>query len=141
MCDSVQVKRILWTPSRAVRQSPRVAVDVFGPSQCSHYSIAKWSRKIEPFNTSIDVSLVQELNLTSFYTYKINVKHLPDEVVNDLDPSKQMNFASSVLGESPKFMDFGLFSVNVTGKSNSVFAPSIRAEILNGTGKRGGRLH
>ena len=50
-----------------------------------------------------------------------------------------MDFVSSVLGESPKFMDFGLSSVNSTVKPNSVFAPSTRAESLNGTG--GGSLN
>ena len=62
------------------------------------------------------------------------MKRLPGEVVTDLDPRKQMNFAGYVLGKIPKFMDFGLSYVNTTGKPNSVFAPYTRAEILTGTG-------
>ena len=45
-----------------------------------------------------------------------------------------MNFVSSLPGESPKFINFGISSVNATGKSNSVFAPSNKAESLNDTG-------
>ena len=62
------------------------------------------------------------------------MKSLPGEVVTDIDPSKRMNFTSFVLGESPKFIYFGLSSVNATGKPNSIFAPSTIAESLNGTG-------
>ena len=51
-----------------------------------------------------------------------------------------MNFASSFLGESPKFIYFRLLSVNATGKPNSVFSPSTRADSLNGMGG-GGRLN
>ena len=67
------------------------------------------------------------------------MKRILGEVVTDLDPSKRMNFTSSVLGEIPKLMDFGLSPVNATGKPNSVLAPSTRAERLNGTG--GSRLN
>ena len=63
---------------------------------------------------------------------------LPGEVVTDLDPSKQMNIANSVLREIEKFIDFGLSSFNAADKPNSAFAPSTRAESLNRT--RGGRL-
>ena len=67
------------------------------------------------------------------------MKRLLDEVVTDLDPSKRMTFASYVLGNSPKFMGFGIYSVNATGKPKYVVAPSTRAESLNGTG--GGSLN
>ena len=120
---STQIERIVRNPSRAIRHSPRVNIEVFCPSRCSHSSIEKWPRNIEPLNNSIDGYLAQNRNSTSFYTDKISVKRLPGEIVTDLDPSKRMNFASSVLGESPKFMDFGLSSVNATGKPNSVFPP------------------
>ena len=45
-----------------------------------------------------------------------------------------MNFASSILGESPKFIDFRILSVNATGKPNFIFVPSNIEERLNGTG-------
>ena len=96
--ESGHVERIVQTPSRAICNSPGVNVEVFIPSRCSHSSIAKWSRNINPFNTYADGSLAQEINLTSFYTYKISVKRLPGEVITDLDPSKRMNFTSSVFG-------------------------------------------
>ena len=67
------------------------------------------------------------------------MKSLPGEVVTDLDPSKRMNLASSVLSESRKCIDFGLLSFNATGKLKSVFALSTRAKSLNGTG--GGSLN
>ena len=67
------------------------------------------------------------------------MKRLVSEVVTDLDPSKRINLASSVLGKSPKFMDFGISSVNATSKQKSVLTPSTIAEILNSTG--GGSLN
>ena len=122
--DSAQVDRIFRTPCRDVHMTPRFNVEVFSPSHYSRSRFAKLSRDIDPFNTSIDIYLAQERNSTSFYIDKISVKCLPGEVVTNLDPSKRMNFASSILGESPKFIDFRLLSVNATGKPNSVFAPS-----------------
>ena len=117
---------------------PRVNVEVFSPSHGSNSSFVKWPRNINPLNTSIDGYLAQERNSTSFCNDKISVKSLPGEVVTDLDMIKQMNFASSVLGKIPKFIDFGLSSANTTGKPNYVFALSTRAESLNGKG--GGQL-
>ena len=138
VCNSAQVDRIVGTPSRAIHMIPRVNVEVFSSRRCSHSSFAKWLRNIEPFNTAIDISQAQDCNLTSFCTDKISVKSLSSEFVTDLDPSKQMNFASSDLGESPKFLDFGLLSVNAMGKPNSVLAPSTRADSLNSMG--GGQI-
>ena len=63
----------------------------------------------------------------------MGVKSLPGEIVTDLDPRKRMNLASSVLSKSPKFINFGLLSLNTPGKPNSVFTPSTRAKSLNGT--------
>ena len=133
-CNSAQVDSIVRTPSRAIHMIPRVNVEVFSPIRSSNSSFAKCSRNIKPLNTSIDGSLAQERNLTSFFTDKISVKRLPGEVVTDLDPRKRMNFVSSVLGESPMFIDFGLSSANAMDKPKSVFFPSARAESLNGTG-------
>ena len=120
-CNSAQVDSIVRTPSRAIHIIPRVNVEVFSPIRGSNSSFAKCSRNFDPLNTSIDGSLAQERNLASFFTDKISVKRLPGEVVTYLDPSKRMNFESSVLGKSPKFIDFGLSSANAMGKPNSVF--------------------
>ena len=131
--DSAQVESIVRTPSRSIRHSPRVNVEKFSPSRYNHSSFPKRSRNIELFNTSIDESPAQERNPTPFFTGKSGVKCLPGEVVTDLDLSKRMNFASSIFVESPKLMDFGLSSINATGKPKFVLASSTRAEILNRT--------
>ena len=45
-----------------------------------------------------------------------------------------MNFASNpVLGETPKFVDLRLLTVNTANKLNSVFVPVIIAEDLMGS--------
>ena len=115
---------------------PRVNLEVFSPSCDRNSSFTKRSRNTEPLNTSVDGSAAQNRNLTCFCIKKNGVKSLPGEAVNDLDPSKWVNLASSVLSESPNFIDFGLLSFNATGKPNSVFAPSTRAKILNGTERK-----
>ena len=97
---------IVRVPSRAIYMTPRVNIEVFSPSRGSKFSFEKWSRKIDPFNTSVDGYAAQERNSMCFCIEKIGVKSLPGEVVNDLDPSKRVNLASSVLSESPKFIDF-----------------------------------
>ena len=51
-----------------------------------------------------------------------------------MDPSEQMNLASSVFSKSPKFIKSGLSSFNETGKPNSVFSPYTREESLIGIG-------
>ena len=63
----------------------------------------------------------------------MGVKTLPGKIITDLDPSKRLNLASSVLSEIPKFINFGLPSFNATDKPNIAFAPSTRAKSLNGT--------
>ena len=53
-CNSAQVDRIaVWTPSRDIHNQPEVNVDVFIPSRGSKSSFAKWSKNIEPLNTSV----------------------------------------------------------------------------------------
>ena len=64
------------------------------------------------------------------------MKRLLSKVVTDLDPIKRMNFVSSVLRKSQKFMDFRLSSANATVKPNSVFIPYTREEILKGAGEK-----
>ena len=107
--------------------------------RCIKLSDINWTSNIEPLNTSVDGSEAQESNSVYFFIVKIGVKTLPSEVITDLDPRKRMNLASSVLGESPKFIDFGLSPFNAMGKPNPVFSPSTRAESLKGTG--GGSLN
>ena len=113
--------------------TPRVNVEVFSPSCSSNSSFEKWSRNIEPLNTAVDGSPAQESNSTSFCISKIGVKSLPGKIVTDLDPSRWMNLANSILGESTKLIDLGIYSFNATGKPNFVFSSSTRAESLNVT--------
>ena len=63
----------------------------------------------------------------------MGVKSLPGEIVADLDPSKRVNLANSIISESPKFINIGLLYFDATGKVNIDFAPSTRAKSLNGT--------
>ena len=108
-CNSAQVDRIVRTPSRAIYNTPRVNVEVFSPIRGSNSNFAKWSRNIDPLNTSVDVSAAQERNCNCFCIEKMGAKSLPGEIITDLDPSRRVNLASSVLSESTKFIDFGLF--------------------------------
>ena len=63
-CNSAQVDKIfVRTPSRAIHDQPGVNVDVFSPSRGINSSFAKWSRNIEPLNTSVNGSAGQERNL------------------------------------------------------------------------------
>ena len=132
-CSSVQVDMIVQTSSSDIDRILGVTVDVFSSSRGSNSSFAKLLRKIEQLNTSVDVSEAQKRNSNCFCIEKMGVKSLPDKIVTDLDPSKRVNLASSVLSESLKFINFGLPSFNTTGKPNFVFAPSTRADSLNGT--------
>ena len=53
--------------------------------------------------------------------------------VTDVNASKMIKFVSNtVLGETPKFMDLQLLTVNTAEKLNSVFTPITRAEGLMG---------
>ena len=61
----------------------------------------------------------------------MGVKSLPGEIVTDLDPSKRVNLARSVLSKNPKFINFGLPSFNAKYKPNFAFSPSTRAKPLN----------
>ena len=65
----------------------------------------------------------------------MGVKSHPDEIVADLDPSKRVNLANSVISELPKFINLRLLSFDATGKPNISFVPSTRAKSLNGTGR------
>ena len=65
----------------------------------------------------------------------VGVKSVLGEIVADLDPSKRVNLANSVLSESPKFKSLRLPAVDVTDIRNLDFALSTRAESLSGTRK------
>ena len=132
-CNIVQVDRIIWNPSRDIHMTQRVKIEVFSPICGRKSSFEKWSRNIEPLNTSVDGYAYQERNSKYFCIEKISVKSLPGEIITDLDPIKQVNLASSVFSEIPKFIYFGLSSFNATVKPNSVFAPSTREKRLNST--------
>ena len=122
-CNSTQVDRIVWTPSRDIHMTPRVNIEVFSPSRCSNSSSAKCSRNIKPLNNSVDKSVAQERNSNCSCIEKIGVKSLPGEIVTDLDPSKRVNLTSYALRESPKFIDFGLLSFNATSKKTPSLPP------------------
>ena len=63
----------------------------------------------------------------------MGVKSLPGEIVADLDPSKQVNLANSIISESPKLINLGILSFNATCTVNISFSPSNIAKYLNGT--------
>ena len=65
----------------------------------------------------------------------MGVKILPRKIVADLDPSKQVNLANSVLSESPKFINFGLLFFDATGKPKISLTPFTRDKSLNSTGR------
>ena len=88
---------------------------------------------------AVDISPTQESNSKSFCIDEVGVKTLPGKIITDLDPSKRMNFASSVIRKSTKFIYFGLLTFNATSKQKSVLTPSTISEILNSTG--GGSLN
>ena len=133
-CNSAQVDRIaVRIPSRVIHRAPGVNVDVSSPSRGSNSSFTKWSRNIKPLNTSVDVYAAKERNSNFFCIEKVGVKSLPGEIVADLDPSKLVNLASSVISESPKFINLRLMSFNTTGIPNIALTPSTRSKSLNGT--------
>ena len=65
-CNRAQVDRIFRTPNRDIQRTPGVNVEVFSPSRGSNSSFAKWSRNIEPLNTSVDGFAAQERNPNCF---------------------------------------------------------------------------
>ena len=141
-CNSAQVDRNIWkncTPDDRNIQNPSrvdtlgVNVDLFSPTRGSNYILTKYSRNIEPLDTSIHGYETQERNLDFSCIEKMGVKHLPEQIVPDLDPSIQVNLANSIISESPKFKNLGLLTFDATGKPNIDFSPSTRAKSLNGT--------
>ena len=132
--NSVKVDRIAThTPRRAIHRTPGVNIDVFSTSCGSNSSFAKWSRKIERLNNSVDRSAAQERDSNYFCIGKMGVEILPSKIATDSDPNKRGNLVSSILSESPRFINFGLQSFNATDEPNIAFTPSSREKMLNGT--------
>ena len=141
-CNSAQVDRNIrkscmpddrniWNPSRF--GTPGVNVEDFSPGCGSNSSFTKWSRNIDPLDTSIHRYTTQERNLDFLCIEKVGVKSLPDKIIADLDLNIRVNLANSVLSKSPKFKNLGLLTFNATGKPNIDLAPSTRSKPLNGT--------
>ena len=124
-CNIAQVDRITVQPG--------VNVYIFSPSRGSNSIFAKWLRKIKPLKTSVDGSEAQERNSNCSGLEKVGVKSLPSGIVADLDPSKRVNLANSIIRKNQKMINFGLLSFDALGKPNIAFALSIRANSLNST--------
>ena len=87
-------------------------------------------RSAGPFNACINGHPSKNSDFTSFFTHVVGLEAVSGEVA-DVDARERMNFTSNpVLGETPKFMDLRLSTVNTADKLNSVFAPVTRAEGL-----------
>ena len=84
----------------------------------------------EPFDALINGSLDKNSDSTSFSSHVVGLEAVFGEVA-DVDTIERTNFLSSpVLGETPKFMDLRVSTINTADKLNSVFAPVSRAEGL-----------
>ena len=98
-------------------------------------SIVKRVKSAEPFDARINGSPAKTIDSTSFFSHVMVLEAISGEFA-DIDASKRMNFASnSVLGETPKFVDLRISTVNTADKLDSVFAPVTRAEVLMGNSK------
>ena len=106
--------RTIRNPSRV--GNPGVNTGVFSPSCGSNSSFSKWTRNIEPLDTSVDLSATQERNSYLSCFEKVGVKSLPEKIVADLDLGIRANLANSVLIEIPKFKYHGLPTFDETGK-------------------------
>ena len=125
--------RMIWSHSRI--GTPGVNEGDFSPSSNKTYGFAKWTGKIEPSDTYIHGYATQERNSYLSCIEKVGVKSVLSEIVADLDPSKWVNLANSVLSEIPKFKSLGLPAVDETDIHNLDFTPSARAKSLSGTRK------
>ena len=91
-------------------------------------NIVKRDRSPEPLDDRINGFPAKNSDSNSFFSRVVSLEAVSGEV-SDVDMSKRMNFASNpVLGETPKFVDLRLSTVNTADKLNSVFAPVTRAE-------------
>ena len=86
-------------------------------------------------DTSIHGSATLERNSGLSCIEKDGVKIDLGEIVPDLDPSKQVKLANSVLSKRPKFKSLGLPTVDATDIRYINFISSTRANNLSGTWK------
>ena len=86
-------------------------------------------------DTFVHGSATQERNLKFSCIEKVGVKIVLGKIVADLDPSKRVNLANSVLIKNPRFKVLRLLAVDATDRRNIDFAPSTRANSLSGTRK------
>ena len=83
-------------------------------------------------DTSIHGSATQERNLDLLCIEKVGVKIILGEIVANLDPSKRVNLANSVLSERPKFISLGHPTIETADIRNINFSTSTKAKNLNG---------
>ena len=92
--------RNIWNHNRV--GTPGVNKGVFSPSHGSNSSLPKWTRNIEPLDTSIHVSATQERNSNLSCIEKVGLKSLPNKIVADLESSTRVNLTNTILRENPK---------------------------------------
>ena len=81
------------------------------------------ARNAEPIDAPITIFSAVNGHLTSFLSKVIGVEIFSRESTN-VNARKRMDFASSsVIGESPNFLDLGMLPANTADKLKSVFAP------------------
>ena len=91
-------------------------------------SIVKRDRSAEPFSARINGHPDKNGDSPSLFSHVVGLEEVSREV-SDVDASERMNFASNtVLGETQKFVDLRLSTVNTADKLNSIFAPVAKAE-------------
>ena len=120
-------------------QSPGFVVNSVSPAQSRDQdivnprppgSIVKTDRSAEPFDACINGSPTKNNDSTSFFSHVVGLEAVSREVA-DVDENKKKEFASNpVLGETPKFVDLRLSTVNTAEKLNYVFTPIDTAEWL-----------
>ena len=112
--------------------TPVVNKYFFSPRRDMTSNLLSCTVIIEKFNTDVQGSTTQEMNMVSSCIEEVGVKRIPTKIVKDYDYSGQMNLANSILGESPKFISLRHPTVETADIWNIDFATSTRAKSLNG---------
>ena len=91
-------------------------------------------RSAEPSDTRTNGSTAKNSDSASLFSHVVGLEEVSGEVA-DVEASKRMNFASNpilgqIFGQTPKFVDLWLSTVNTAEKLNSIFVPVTRAEGL-----------
>ena len=87
-------------------------------------------RSAEPSDARTNGSTAKNSDSASLFSNVVGLEEVSREVA-DVDTSKRMNFASyPIFGQTPKFVDLWISTVNTADKLDSVFAPLTRAEGL-----------